>query len=111
MNLFRATAASLALVMAMGSMPAMAGNPSGNPQYDDETPAAYAMIGDAVIARPLLLAATVIGTGVFVVTLPFTLASGSVGKAGKALVVDPGEATFVRCLGCATPGYGKANDQ
>lgn len=110
MKFFRVTAASLALVMAAGSMPAMAGN-ADTPYHDPETPAAYAMVADAVVARPLLLAATVVGTGVFVLTLPFTLASGSVGKAGKALVVEPGEATFVRCLGCRKPGYGKANDQ
>lgn len=109
MKLFRLTAASLALALATTSMPAMAGN--GNPYHDEETPEAYAMVADAVIARPMLLAATVIGTGVFVLTLPFTLASGSVGKAGKALVVQPGEATFVRCLGCSRPGYGKADDQ
>ncbi|MGI6408120.1 MAG: multidrug transporter [Thiopseudomonas sp.] len=110
MKPFRMTAAALALTMAVGSMPAMAGH-SADPYHDDETPEAYAMVADAVIARPLLLAATVIGTGVFVVTLPFTLASGSVGKAGKALVVEPGEATFVRCLGCTKPGYGNADDQ
>lgn len=108
MKLFRITAASLALTLAVSGMPAMAGNTQ---YHDEETPAAYAMVADAVIARPMLLAATVVGTGVFVLTLPFTLASGSVGKAGKALVVEPGEATFVRCLGCSKPGYGKANDQ
>lgn len=108
MKLFRITAASLALTLAVTGMPAMAGNTQ---YHDEETPAAYAMVADAVIARPMLLAATVVGTGVFVLTLPFTLASGSVGKAGKALVVEPGEATFVRCLGCSKPGYGKANDQ
>lgn len=110
MKPFRMTAAVLALTMAVGSMPAMAGNP-GDPYYDDETPEAYAMIADAVIARPLLLAATLIGAGVFVVTLPFTALSGSVDKAGQALVVKPGEATFVRCLGCTKPGYDNADDQ
>ena len=75
MKLFRITAASLALTLAVTGMPAMAGNTQ---YHDEETPAAYAMVADAVIARPLLLAATVVGTGVFVLTLPFTLASGSV---------------------------------
>lgn len=110
MNFFRVTAASLALALAVTGIPAVAGS-GADPYHDEETPAAYAMVADAVIARPLLLAATVIGTGVFVLTLPFTLASGSVGKAGKALVVEPGEATFVRCLGCSKPGYGNAEDQ
>lgn len=105
MSLFRVTAAALALVLSLGSMPAMASNPSGNPEYNTETPEAYAMVADAAIARPFLIAGTVIGTGLFVVTLPFTALSGSVDKAGKALVVEPGKAAFVRCLGCTKSGY------
>lgn len=49
------------------------------------------MIGDLLIARPFLIAATAVGAVAFVVSLPFTAASGSVGKAGQALVVDPGK--------------------
>lgn len=106
MSLFRVTAAALALVMGLGSLPAMAGsNPSGSPEYNTETPEAYAMVADVVIARPFLIAGTVIGTGLFVVTLPFTALSGTVDKAGKALVVEPGKAAFVRCLGCTKSGY------
>ncbi|EEF26239.1 conserved hypothetical protein [Ricinus communis] len=63
------------------------------------------MFGDAVIARPLGLAFTVIGAAVYVVTLPFSLAGGNAGAAGKTLVVGPAEATFVRCLGCTRSGY------
>jgi hypothetical protein len=63
------------------------------------------MVGDLVIARPLLIAATVVGAGLFVVSLPFTALGGNVGAAGKALVVDPGKAAFVRCLGCTESGY------
>ncbi|MNG31782.1 hypothetical protein D3C84_1176530 [compost metagenome] len=63
------------------------------------------MLGDLLIARPLLLAATVIGAGAFVVSLPFTALGGGVGDAGKALVVDPAKATFVRCLGCIGEGF------
>jgi hypothetical protein len=40
-----------------------------------------------------------------VVSLPFTALGGNVGAAGKALVVDPGKAAFVRCLGCTESGY------
>ncbi|TDQ37248.1 multidrug transporter [Thiopseudomonas denitrificans] len=108
MKLFRITAASLALTLAVTGMPAMAGNTQ---YHDEETPAAYAMVADAVIARPMLLAATAVGFGVYLVTLPFAWGSGSASKTWKALVVEPGEATFVRCLGCSKPGYGKANDQ
>ena len=57
------------------------------------------------VARPVLFVATVLGTALYVVTLPFTLGGGNAGAAGKALVLGPGESTFVRCLGCRKPGY------
>ncbi|WP_433737657.1 hypothetical protein [Pseudomonas putida] len=53
---------------------------SGDPLYTIHSPPAYAMIGDLLIARSLLVVATVI-------------------DAGQALVVDPAKAAFVRCLG------------
>ena len=112
MNMFRITAAMLALCMSLLSVPASADNShkSGNPVYTADAPPAYSMVADAVIARPLLIAATVIGAGVFVVTLPFTLLGGGVDRAGQALVVEPGKAAFVRCLGCTKDGYNNQND-
>lgn len=70
-----------------------------------EKPTALAMTGDLVIARPALLAVTIVGTAVFLVSLPFSLLGGNAGEAGKTLVVGPAENTFVRCLGCTRPGY------
>lgn len=70
-----------------------------------EKPSALAMTGDLVIARPALLAITAIGTAVFLVSLPFSLLGGNVGESAKTLVVGPGAATFVRCLGCKNTGY------
>jgi len=112
MKLFRSTAAALALTTGLLALPAHADvaqqqNSSGDPMYTAEYPAAFPMMGDLLIARPLLIAATVIGAGVFVVSLPFTAAGGNIGEAGKALVVEPGAAAFVRCLGCTTSGYKK----
>lgn len=77
---------------------------SGDPRYTIQNPPAYAMLGDLLIARPLLVVATVIGAGAFVVSLPFTALGGGVGDAGQALVVDPAKAAFVRCLGCTGEG-------
>jgi hypothetical protein len=54
---------------------------------------------DVVLARPLWLVATVIGTGLFVVTLPVAAMSKSVNKTGRTLVVKPAQATFTRPLG------------
>lgn len=111
MSPFRILAATLALFIDLQATPAMAAfdrpDASGDPVYGIQNPPAFAMIGDLLIARPLLIAATVAGAGLFVVSLPFTAMGGGIGRTGKALVVDPGKAAFVRCLGCTGDGYNK----
>jgi len=108
MKLLRTTAAALALTTGLLTLPAQAEEvqtTSGDPAYDIQTPKAFAMIGDLVIARPLLIGATAIGAVAFVVSLPFTALGGNVAEAGEALVLEPGKEAFVRCLGCDTSGY------
>ncbi|MFI8381401.1 multidrug transporter [Pseudomonas sp. NPDC079086] len=109
MKLFRSTAAALALTTGLLALPAYADvaqqNTSGDPLYTSNAPKAFSMIGDLLIARPLLIGATAIGAVAFVVSLPFTAAGGNIGEAGHALVVEPGREAFVRCLGCTTSGY------
>ncbi len=108
MKLFRTTAAALALTTGLLTLPAQAEEvqtTSGDPAYQVQTPKAYAMIGDLIIARPLLIGATAIGAVAFVVSLPFTALGGNVAEAGEALVLEPGKEAFVRCLGCDTSGY------
>jgi hypothetical protein len=73
-------------------------------QVEGEDPSAIAMTGDLLIARPLLLVTTIVGTAVYVVSLPFSLAGGNERSARETLVYGPGEATFVRCLGCTKSG-------
>ena len=109
MNLTRSTALALALTAGLLALPAQAQqqNTSGDPVYAVEAPPAFAMVADLLIARPLLIAATAIGAVAFVVALPFAATGGGIGEAGKALVVDPGKAAFVRCLGCTGDGYNK----
>jgi hypothetical protein len=65
-----------------------------------ERPTAMAMTGDLLIARPALLAMTVVGAAVFVVSSPFSALGGNIGEAADTLVVGPAQATFLRCLGC-----------
>jgi hypothetical protein len=76
-------------------------------QAIDEQPSALAMTGDLLIARPLLLAVTILGTAVFIVSSPFSAAGGNLVGAADTLVLGPAEATFVRCLGCTKSGYKK----
>lgn len=111
MNLFRTTAAVLALTTGLLALPAQAEvvqqNASGDPIYTANAPKGYAMAGDLLIARPLLIAGTVIGAGLFVVSSPFTLAGGNFKEAAKSMVAEPAMAAFVRCLGCTESGYKK----
>ena len=111
MNLFRTTAAVLALTTGLLALPAQAEvvqqNASGDPIYTANAPKGYAMAGDLLLARPLLIAATVVGAGLFVVSSPFTLAGGNFKEAAKSLVAEPAMAAFVRCLGCTESGYKK----
>ena len=67
------------------------------------------MIMDVLIARPVALAATVIGTAMFFVALPFSMPSGSVGSTACALVVTPCKYTFVRPIGDFSQKWGDVN--
>lgn len=71
-------------------------------------PTVWAMGIDAGLVRPVGLAATIIGAGLFVVTLPFSALGGNVGESAERLVVDPAKMTFLRCLGC-TEGQNNEN--
>src|SRR3569832_610286 len=57
------------------------------------------MVVDAVVMRPLGLAATVVGTVLTVVALPFTIPSGSVETSARQLILRPADYTFKRPLG------------
>src|SRR5690554_7052333 len=76
----------------------------GHARAVDESPSALAMTADAVLLRPVLLATTIVGSAVYLVSLPFSALGGNAGEAGNVLVVGPAKATFVRCLGCSRSG-------
>ena len=61
------------------------------------------MIGDLVLQRPFGIAATLVGVGTWVLSLPFTVFSGSTGNAGQKLIVEPGAHVFTRPLGYPAP--------
>lgn len=117
MNQFRSTAFGLLLTSGLATLPLSASatqdNVSGDPQYTVEYPKAFSMTADLLIARPLQVAATAVGAGVFVVTLPFSALGGNVGEAAEALVIEPGRAAFARCLGCTEtlPPHGQGYPQ
>ncbi len=55
---------------------------------------------DVLLVRPVSLAATVVGTAIFVVSLPFTIPAGGVSKAASVLISEPFAYTFKRPIGC-----------
>lgn len=87
--------ATLAFCMGAAN-PALAAHDSTQTSY---APSAVAMGVDALIIRPVSLVATVVGTGLFIVSLPFSALGMNVGQAGTKLVVDPAAYTFLRPLG------------
>ena len=58
-----------------------------------------AVAADAIVVRPACLVATVVGSAVFLVALPWAAASKSIKKTADTLVVKPANATFTRPLG------------
>jgi len=87
-------AVTLALMLSIGWVP---------PAFpEDETltgDRGSDMVVDLIVTRPIGLAATVVGSAVFVIALPFTLPSGSVGESACALIERPAAYTFMRPLG------------
>lgn len=61
---------------------------------------AEAMAFDGLVRRPIGLLGTALGTGLFIVTLPFSALGGNADEARETLVVEPARDTFSRCLGC-----------
>jgi hypothetical protein len=68
-------------------------------QNQEEKISAGKMVVDGILIRPLGVVATVAGSVIFVVSLPFSALGGNVKKACKKLVVEPAKYTFVRELG------------
>lgn len=93
----KTTALGCALVLGSLSAPHTFAGPEDEPTGGE-------MMADALVARPIGLATTVLGVATFVVTLPFSALGGNVNQAADKLVVEPGRETFVRCLGCSHAG-------
>jgi hypothetical protein len=77
-----------AAILSMGANTASAAS-------DDDLKVA----ADTLVVRPVCLAATVIGSGLFVLSLPIAALSHSIKKTAHVLVVRPARATFTRRLG------------
>ncbi len=79
-----------AVVLLLAAPPALA--QSAPPSGSD-------MMVDLVVTRPLGLLGVAAGSALFVIALPFTIPSGSVGKSAEELIKKPLRYTFIRPLG------------
>ena len=57
------------------------------------------MTVDFLVVRPLGIVSTVVGTAIFIVSIPFSALGRNVKPAANALVVEPFQFTFTRPLG------------
>ena len=91
---------SAIIVMATMLVTVPFGSPALAQEYfEAKEPGGGAMMYDMVVLRPIGLVATVIGSAVWLVSLPFSAAGDNVGTATEKLVKDPAAFTFIRPLG------------
>lgn len=67
-------------------------------EEDNGPPIAF----DTFILRPLGVAATLVGVGVFLASLPFSAATGNTDEVAHRYVVEPFRFTFERPVGAPT---------
>lgn len=68
-------------------------------EVSEADPSAGSMAYDLCVMRPIGAAATVLGSAVFVLALPFTAISKTIPTASEKLVEDPFHFTVTRPLG------------
>ena len=104
---FALTVPIVALLVVFQPLPAMAGSrptpvgavPAEGTSAQQSHPSGAAMAADALLVRPLGVAATAIGAALFLVSVPFTAITGNVGESAHALIIKPARMTFSRPLG------------
>jgi hypothetical protein len=85
---------SLIVCLVIGGL-CSAGWAADKLRRDDPITQGWSLV-DLLVARPLGIAAGIGGSAVFVVTLPFTLPSGSVGDAADMFIAQPFQFSFLR---------------
>lgn len=86
------------IVLALTMVPC-SGMAEGAPEEGDPQVEVAQMTADALLVRPLGIVSTVLGLGLFIVSIPFSALGGNADKAWDAFVVRPAKFTFTRPLG------------
>jgi hypothetical protein len=72
---------------------------TSTPAYASGDTDASSVLVDVAVARPVTFALTIVGSVLFVISLPIAASSGSIDKAAKTLVTGPAHDTFKRPIG------------
>jgi len=83
-----------ALILIPFATESLAQDKSAQTEYSAEK-----MMADALLVRPMGILATVFGSAVFIVALPFSHLGGNTDATYKSLIVAPAKFTFQRPLG------------
>jgi len=86
-------------LLAVSAVASAQGSEMGYITETDTTPSPGAMAADLLLVRPLSLAGTMLGAGVFIAGLPFEALSGDVSGPARRLVAEPAKFTFARPIG------------
>lgn len=99
-RMLTAALTGIALLMLACSAQADQNVQSSHDQPQYSAPSAGAMAADLILVRPVSLAATVLGTGLFILDLPLSVfQKGGPAQPFQRLVVEPARYTFTRPLG------------
>ena len=96
------TAVAMAVTLGIGAVSASASD--FRTRYDESKPTSGEMFADAVVVRPMTLAATAVGLAAWIVTLPFSIPADNVRESGNEWVAKPLKYTFMRPLGAMEEG-------
>lgn len=88
---------ALALVLGMCGLPLTAA--AADPGAVEHPDTAGLALVDLVFVRPLCLLSTVVGTAVYLVSLPLSSAGGNAEQCYRRLVAEPARFTFQRPMG------------
>lgn len=83
--------------MLYAPLSALAATVEGKRTREQADPAV--MAADLILVRPLGFLATLAGSAVFIVSIPFSAIGGNTEEAWESLVVSPATYTFKRPLG------------
>jgi hypothetical protein len=78
---------------------------------ETQEPSPDEVAADLLFVRPVAFSAIIVGSAIYIISLPFTFPTGNVNLAGRKLVVEPWKHTFSKPLGeLDTPFRSSATD-